>query len=107
MTLIHEQYYIIPKGGMDCGQGTLNSLYLNYDNKLEAEITVTVAPCNNPSLLGQTITVIDHSECIFDHDELSLLGVWCWFSKGYTDTEGCHWLAQDRCCVPADFVENS
>lgn len=108
MTLIHGQYYMIPNGGAgaDCGQGTLVSVQRNYDDQLEAEIYVTVAPCNDPGLLGQYITVIDHSECIFDHDEAALSGVWCWFVKGYTPL-GCHWVAQDRCCVAEDYLDLS
>ena len=79
------------------------------------------------------VEVTDHSGCVFDHDDEDLAGVWVWASEMRTinasydpretipdpeDPEGpeienpgydpekygpCHWVADDRCCVDADY----
>lgn len=79
------------------------------------------------------VDVVDHSGCIFDLDDEELGEVWIWASEGIApnpdydpnetipdpeDPEGpeipnpsydpekatsCHWCADDRCCVEADY----
>jgi len=103
VTLNHGQYFIMPRGGSNVGQGRFQSFIYDYDEEnLSANILVEVAPCSMPDLIGQTIEVTDHSQCIFDHSEEDLYDVWVWFGEGYTDYLGCHWVAHDRCCVEAD-----
>jgi len=101
-------------GGTDKIQGILTSLTTAsggpYDGLKVAEITVEVSPCSR-DIIGQTVEVVDHSttQCVFDHSEADLMGVWVWAEEGIAVDQTdplvrtpCHWTASDRCCVAAD-----
>lgn len=70
------------------------------------------APCGKTDLIGTTVDVVDHSECVFDRDFTDLEDVWVWASQQvFASLDGgegadpftpCHWAADDRCCVVAD-----
>lgn len=115
-------HVIKPGGGTRALQGTLTGLRtadsyspsgdLPYTGLKIASVLVEVAPCSNPELLGTTVDVVDHSECVFDLPEADLDGVWVWASEGVADSRDpsadpgeltpCHWTADDRCCVPGE-----
>lgn len=103
------------QGGGEQIQGTLDALAAgegDYVGKMVATITIEVAPCNKPELLGTAVEVVDWSECIFDLTEEQLLGVWVWANKGIALSQDpyaeagqltpCHWVAADRCCVEGE-----
>jgi hypothetical protein len=83
-----------------------------YNGLVIATITVVVAPCDRPELIGTDVEVVDHSECVFDLTEEQLSGVWVWASEKIAESLAvgadlgtltpCHWSADDRCCVAAD-----
>jgi hypothetical protein len=78
-----------------------------------ATVTVQVAPCEQPELIGTQVDVVDHSGCVFDLDGADLEGVWGWASQGIALSrdagaeEGaltpCHWAADDRCCAASEI----
>lgn len=97
------------------GQGTLTALADGEDEFTGLQVgtvTVVVAPCGQPDLVGESIEVVDWSGCVFDHEFEDLDGVWVWFGKGIAESQDpeadpgtltdCHWVAHDRCCVEAD-----
>ena len=77
-----------------------------------ASVTIKGAPCNRASLIGTTVDVVDHSECIFDLTSGQLAGVWGWASERVFESlqsgvpagtlTPCHWSADNRCCTGAD-----
>lgn len=84
----------------------------DYTGKKVGTVTVVVAPCGSGNLIGDSVSVVDWSGCVFDLPIGDLNGVWVWFGKGVAEslapeaTEGqltpCHYVAHDRCCVSAD-----
>ena len=96
-------------------QGTVTAISVDvsgpYTGKKVASVTVEVAPCDEPSLLGATVSVVDWSGCIFDHETMEdLIGFWIFASKGCAASlesgaepgtlTPCHWVATARCrCV--------
>lgn len=100
-------------GGAGGGiQGELTALRTEsggaYSTLKVGTITVKIAPCGQDSLLGESIEVVDWSQCVFDLDFEDLEDVWVWAIRGVgirkdnAEVTECHWTAQDRCCVPAD-----
>lgn len=78
-----------------------------------ATIEIEVAPCSNPELIGESVDVVDHSECVLDLEEEELIGLWMWANEGIAESrdpeaeEGeltpCHWVAADRCCAESEL----
>lgn len=115
-----QWYYPVPAvgGGGKKIQGKLTALETRtggpYAGLKVGEIEVEVAPCSDAGLLGQTIEVVDWSECVFDLPFADLDGVWVWASQGIglsraggpdpNERTPCHFAADDRCCVAADGV---
>ncbi len=109
-----DDFYLI--GGLKGGssiQFTIESITTAtggpYTGKKVATVIVEVAPCNKKKLIGESVEVVDWSECVFDLDEEELIGVWGWASEGVARSQEpgaaadaltpCHWAADDRCCV--------
>lgn len=104
------------RGGVRAIQGTLTALTTAttgyYTGKKVGTITVVVAPCSDSDLIGDSVSVVDWSGCVFDRDFADLEDVWVWASEGIAasldeeadtgDLTPCHWTANDRCCVAAD-----
>jgi len=83
-----------------------------YTGLTVASVTVMGASCGRSDLIGDTVEVVDHSGCIFDLVEASLVDVWGWaswrvFESLDPEAEAgeltpCHWSADDRCCVDGE-----
>lgn len=83
-----------------------------YTGKNVGTITIVVAPCSDSALIGESVDVVDWSDCIFDLPFADLDGVWVWAAEGIAESLAagaepgtltpCHWTASDRCCVEAD-----
>jgi hypothetical protein len=79
-----------------------------YNGKVVATVTVEIAPCDRPELIGESVQVVDWAGCIFDATEADLVGVWGWASERVGESletgvspgtlTPCHWAADNRCC---------
>lgn len=76
-----------------------------YDGLISATVTVRCGPAG---LIGQSVTVIDHSGCIFDEDAMAGYTGWAFWGRAWSldpvaDCETltpAHWIADNRCCAP-------
>lgn len=81
-----------------------------YNGLKVAQADVEVSPCNKSGLIGETIEVVDWSECLFDEDDNELVDRVGWAFKGIAkskkqgagedDLTPCHWVADNICCPP-------
>jgi len=78
-----------------------------YTGLKVAFANVKGAPCDRPELLGTSVEVVDHSNCLFDEDDMSGYTGWAQESIYQSLEDGkcgedtpCHWAAINRCCSP-------
>ena len=71
-----------------------------------ATVTVITAPCGREDLLGESVSVIDHSLCVLDIANEDLIGLNMWATEcvavskaSASEVTPCHWGADDRCCT--------
>jgi hypothetical protein len=96
-------------------QGTLTALTDgtgHYTGKKVGTVMVEVGPCNEGTVVGTSVQVVDWSGCVFDLPIEDLDGVWVWFGRGIAASQDpeaeegeltpCHYVAHDRCCVAGD-----
>lgn len=105
------EYDAAGSGGGESIWGTLSSLTTSTDPGFvgiqKGSVAVVLAPVGQEDLLGTSVDVYDHTECIFDLPFADLDGVWVNATK-YIKSDGSggatdpFWGADDRCCVDAD-----
>lgn len=97
-------------------RGTLTSLSTKvggpYDGLKAAQVNVKVTCPDFSDLIGTSVEVIDHIECVLDLPEEDLVGVFILASECVAeslssgaspgDLTPVHWGADDRCCSAAD-----
>lgn len=74
-----------------------------------ATVTVLNTSCADTELIGTSVDVVDHIECVFDLTEEELVGIRGIAKEGIAlsedplasegDLTPCHWIADDRCCT--------
>lgn len=63
-------------------------------------MSVAAASPDSANLVGETVEVIDLSGCIFDEEDMDLIGVWVWASwKVSAEAPEGAWVAFNRCCI--------
>ena len=84
---------------------TTTSSEADYVGLTKATVTVRGGPAG---LIGTTVSVYDHSQCIFDEIDMEGYTGWAYWSQYRTldATKACevltpfHWAAFNRCCAP-------
>lgn len=96
-------------GGSDTIEYTINSMETSvepdYIGLQKASVTVQGGPA---MLVGATVSVYDHSGCIFNLSEMEGYTGWAFWGQYFTldETKDCdvltplHWAAYNRCCAP-------
>ena len=111
-----EWPYPYPGGGGG-GEGKIEYTILSvttaganspYNGLNVASVTIVVAPCSKPGLIGTSADVVDHSGCLFNEDFTGLVGRYGWAHWGIAadlsstaspgDKSPCHWCADGLCC---------
>ncbi len=80
-----------------------------------ATLTVKETSPGLQYLIDVNVDMVDKQECVYDHAEADLVGVWTWGKKAIAKSldpaadpgtlTPLYWAADDRCCVAADFGE--
>lgn len=82
-----------------------------YNGKMILTVTVTVAPCDQSWLVGESVDVVDWSGCLANAETTAaVVGREGWAFRGIaeslasTASEGdltpCHWALDGLCCPP-------
>lgn len=79
-----------------------------YNGLKVATCTVEAAPCDQSALIGTTVSVVDHSGCLFNETNEALVGRYGWAHEQITlslaagaeegELTPCHWSALNICC---------
>ncbi len=77
-----------------------------------ATVTVEETSPGLHYLINQDVDMVDKQECVYDHAEEDLVGVWTWGKRAIAKSldpaaapgtlTPLYWAADDRCCVAAD-----
>jgi len=118
-TDVMRAFITAPGGGGATIEYTISSLATAssgpYTGLKVATVVIRGAPCSRSSLIGTTASVVDHSGCIFDIEDMAGYTGWAaemvfWSLDAEAACETatpCHWAAINRCCAPnsGDYAE--
>lgn len=110
-TNVMRAFYLPDAGGGATIEYTISSVATAssgpYTGLKVATVVIRGAPCSRSNLIGTTASVVDHSGCIFDIEDMAGYTGWAaemvfWSLDSAAECETvtpCHWAAINRCCA--------